>query len=64
MIPVNETLKVLKERRSIRKYKKEQVAPETLDAILDTAEGITSMDSAYREALRAAFLPLFKRPEE
>ena len=35
MIPVNETLKVLKERRSIRKYKKEQVAPETLDAILE-----------------------------
>ena len=35
-----------------------------VDAILDTAEGITSMDSAYREALRAAFLPLFKRPEE
>ena len=32
---MNETLKVLRERRSIRKYKKEQVAPETLDAILD-----------------------------
>ena len=32
---MNETLKVLRERRSIRKYKKEHVAPETLDAILD-----------------------------
>lgn len=32
---MNETLKVLRERRSIRKYKKEQVEPQTLDAILD-----------------------------
>ena len=41
------------------------ITPEQMvDAILDTAEGIASMDSAYREALRAAFLPLFKRPEE
>lgn len=32
---MNETLKVLRERRSIRKYKKEQVEPRTLDAILD-----------------------------
>ena len=32
---MNETLKILRERRSIRKYQQEQVAPETLDAILD-----------------------------
>lgn len=32
---MNETLKVLKERRSIRKYKAEQVRPEELDAILE-----------------------------
>ena len=41
------------------------ITPEQMaDAILDTAEGIASIDSAYREALRAAFLPLFRRPEE
>lgn len=41
------------------------ITPEQMvDAILDTAEGMTSMDSAYRAALRAAFLPLFKQPEE
>lgn len=33
---MNETLKVLKQRRSIRKYKAEQVRPETLDAILES----------------------------
>ena len=32
---MNETLKVLRERRSIRKYKKEQIKPEELDAILE-----------------------------
>lgn len=32
---MNETLKVLRERRSIRKYQSKQVAPETLDAILE-----------------------------
>lgn len=32
---MNETLRVLKERRSIRKYTAEQVAPAKLDAILD-----------------------------
>ena len=41
------------------------ITPEQMvGAILDTAEGMASMDSAYREALRAAFLPLFKQPEE
>ena len=32
---MNETLKVLRERRSIRAYRKEQLAPEMLDAILE-----------------------------
>ena len=32
---MNETLKVLKERRSIRKYKAEQVRDEDLNAILE-----------------------------
>ena len=32
---MNETLKVLKERRSIRKYKAEQIKDEELDAILE-----------------------------
>jgi nitroreductase len=32
---MNETLRVLKERRSIRKYKAEQIKPEELDAILE-----------------------------
>ena len=31
----NETLRVLRERRSIRKYKKEQIKDEELDAILE-----------------------------
>ena len=31
----NETLKVLKERRSIRKYKAEQIKDEELNAILE-----------------------------
>ena len=33
---MNETLKVLKERRSIRKYKAEQIKDEELDAILES----------------------------
>ena len=32
---MNETLKVLQERRSIRKYKAEQIKDEELDAILE-----------------------------
>ena len=32
---MNETLKVLRERRSVRKYRPEQIKPEELDAILD-----------------------------
>ena len=32
---MNETLRVLKERRSIRKYKAEQIKDEELDAILE-----------------------------
>ena len=32
---MNETLNVLRNRRSIRNYKKEQIAPEELDAILE-----------------------------
>ena len=32
---MNETLKVLKERRSIRKYKAEQIKQEELDTILE-----------------------------
>ena len=31
----NETLQVLKERRSIRKFRPEQIKPEELDAILE-----------------------------
>ena len=31
----NETLRVLKERRSIRKFRPEQIKPEELDAILE-----------------------------
>ncbi len=33
---MNETLKVLRERRSIRKYKPEQISPRQLDEILDS----------------------------
>lgn len=32
---MNETLKVLKERRSVRKYKAEQIRDEELNAILE-----------------------------
>jgi nitroreductase len=32
---MNETLKVLKERRSIRKYRSQQIQPQELDAILE-----------------------------
>ena len=32
---MNETLKTLKERRSIRKYKKEQISEEQLNLILE-----------------------------
>ena len=32
---MNETLTTLKTRRSIRRYRPEQVRPETLDAILE-----------------------------
>lgn len=32
---MNETLKVLKERRSIRKYKKDQISDEQLNQILE-----------------------------
>ena len=34
-VNMNETLKVLKERRSIRKYKAEQIKDEELNAILE-----------------------------
>ena len=34
---MNETLKVLRERRSVRSYRKEQIKPEELDAILEAA---------------------------
>ena len=53
MISVNETLKVLKERRSIRKYKKEQVAPETLDAILDVDTRYATDWSAIKQSIKA-----------
>lgn len=36
---MNETLKVLKERRSVRKYKAEQIRDEELNAILEAAPG-------------------------
>ena len=58
MIPVNETLKVLKERRSIRKYKKEQVAPETLEAILDAGTWAASAKGG-----QAAVMVLVQDPE-
>ena len=35
LFPMNETLKTLKERRSIRKYLPEQVREEDLNAILE-----------------------------
>ena len=35
VLTMNETLKVLKERRSIRKYKAEQIRDEELNAILE-----------------------------
>ncbi len=33
---MNETLKVLKERRSVRKYRAEQIKDEELNAMLDS----------------------------
>ena len=55
---MNETLKVLRERRSIRKYKKEQVAPETLDAILDAGTWAASAKGG-----QSAVMVLVQDPE-
>ena len=35
---MNETIKTLTERRSIRKYKKEQIKPEQLEQILQAGQ--------------------------
>ena len=55
---MRETLQVLKERRSIRKYKKEQIAPETLDAILEAGTWAASAKGG-----QAAVMVVIQDPE-
>ena len=55
---MNETLKVLKERRSIRKYKAEQIKDEELDAILEAGTW-----AASGKGLQSAVMVVVQDPE-
>lgn len=55
---MNETLRVLRERRSIRRYQKEQIKPEELDAILDAGTW-----AASGKGLQTAVMVVVQDPE-
>lgn len=55
---MNETLKVLKERRSIRKYQSKQISPEELDAILEAGTW-----AASGAGLQSAVMVVVQDPE-
>lgn len=55
---MNETLKVLKERRSIRKYRPEQIKPAELDAILEAGTW-----AACGKGIQSAVMVVVQDPE-
>lgn len=61
---MNETLKVLKERRSVRKYKAEQIRDEELNAILEAgtwAPSAKGLQCCFANKLRKIFIQSAKK---